>query len=467
MQSRHPPRGLETWHDDVVQPGSRSGAPPVSYARTHDGGHVGYQTWGDGSFATLNLKEWGASLDAIWEHPVHLRLQQYWGSFSRCLNFDPRGTGVSDPVPPERVGNLDCWVEDAIAALDAARFDRVVVFAEGFAGHAGITLSIAEPERIEALVLANSYPSLAASESRPYGQAPEAIDAVAALVERAWGSGQIVHRDVPAIGSDDAFLDFCARFERAAASPATAARWVRAAYSSDVTALLPQVTARTLVFHTGDLAHVPAAAARDLAQRIPRARLLEMPSPSFYWFDDPEKSREFTEFVFGSTVDDRGTRELLTIVFIDIADSTARAAKLGDHRWENILDGVDAFVRRTVDRFGGRAIKQTGDGHMAAFAIPSDALRAALAIAGGVHALGVEVRTGINVGEVQVRMDGDLSGLAVNVAARTMTAAAPGEVLVTAGVPALVVGSGFAFADRGTHQLKGVPGDWELLALFG
>ena len=423
--------------------------------------------FGEGSFELLNLKEWGASIDAIWEHPVHLRIQQYWGGFGRCVSLDPRGAGVSDPVAPEQVGDVGLWVDDALAAMDAAGLSRVVIFGEGFGSHAAVALSVAHPERVEALILMNTYPSLTQSHDRTYGLTADGVDRTVEFVSQAWGTGRVVSTDVPAFGRNESFLEFCARFERAAASPATAARWVRASFSSDVNALLPQVSARTVVLYSGDLAHVPIEASRDVANRVSGARLTEMASPSFYWFDDPEMTREFNDFVFGSGADDRGTRELSTIVFVDIVESTGRAAQLGDDRWEDVLNGVDAFVRSTVERFGGRLVKQTGDGHLAAFAVPSDALRAALAINRGIGVLGVEIRTGVNTGEVQVRPGGDVSGIGVHVAARTMATAHPGEILVTESVPALVAGSGFAFNDRGTHQLKGVPGDWRLLALTG
>jgi class 3 adenylate cyclase/pimeloyl-ACP methyl ester carboxylesterase len=442
-------------------------APPVAYTCTADGGHVGYQVFGEGAFELLNLKEWGASIDAVWEHPVHLRLLQYWGSAGRCVSFDPRGAGVSDPVEPDQVGDVGRWVEDALAAMNAADVSRVVVLGEGFGAHAAVALSVAHPERVETLVLLNPYPSLTRSQSRAYGLPAEGIDRTVEFVRHAWGTGQVVAGDVPAFGGSESFLDFCGRFERAAASPATAARWVRAAFTSDVSSLLSRVSVRTLVLYSGDLAHVPIEASRDVADRVSGARFIEMTAPSFYWFDDPETTREFNDFVFGSGVDERGTRELATVVFVDIVDSTGQAAQLGDNRWEDVLNGVDAFVRSTVERFGGRLVKQTGDGHLASFAVPSDALRAALAISGRIGLLGVEIRTGVNTGEVQVRPGGDLSGIGVHVAARTMAAANPGEILVTESVPALVAGSGFAFNERGTHQLKGIPGDWRLLALTG
>ncbi|TML93726.1 MAG: adenylate/guanylate cyclase domain-containing protein [Actinobacteria bacterium] len=455
-------------HDGVVEGGSSQRvAPPVLYAQTAEGGHVGYQVFGEGGFSVVIFSEWAASIETVWEHPVHLRIQQYWASFSRCLFFDPRGVGVSDPVPPERIGALGSWVEDAVTAMNAAGVSRAVVIGEGFGGHAAVSLSAAHPERVEALVLMNVYPSLAKSPDRPYGQTNEGIDRTVEFVRRTWGTGRVVYADVPALGCDESFLEFCGRFERVAASPATAAHWVRAAYTSDVSALLPQVEVRTAVLYTGDLAHVPVEATRDLAARVPGARFFELTEPSFYWFDDPETTREFNDFVFGPGADDRGARELATVVFVDIVDSTARAAELGDGRWEDVLNGVDAFVRRTVERFGGRTVKQTGDGHLTTFPVPSNALRASLAINRGIAALGVDIRTGVNTGEVQIRPGGDLSGIGVNVAARTMAAAEPREILVTESVAALVAGSSFAFDERGTHRLKGVPGEWRLLALLG
>ncbi|MDQ1384914.1 MAG: hypothetical protein QOG65_2293, partial [Actinomycetota bacterium] len=301
------------------------------------------------------------------------------------------------------------------------------------------------------------------AHDRPYGATGEDLDALVELVQAQWGTGAVVFNTSRSLGSDERFREFCARFERTAASPSTAARWVRAAFFSDVTALLPRIAVRTLVLYTGELVHTSVEAARDLAARIPGARLLESLS-SMYWFDDPQAARTFGEFMFGSGWDKRGDRRLKTIMFTDIVASTDRVREQGDTRWTEVLEGIDLFVATTVRRYNGRLVKQMGDGHLATFDGPTDAVRAATEIRTGVRSFGVDVRVGIHTAEIQVRPGGDVSGVAVHVAQRVSTLATHGEVLVSGTVKELVAGSGIAFEDRGIHVLKGIPDEWRLFA---
>ena len=441
--------------------------PPVRYARTSDGGHVAYRVYGEGEVDVLNVKEWGASVDAVWEHPAHLRTQQYQANLARCAMFDPRGIGPSDPVPPEQVGSVRGWVSDAIAVMDAIGMRRVVVFAEGFGGHAAIALAANHPERVEALVLANCSAYGLRSEQRPYGLAADEIETVADLVESQWGTGAIVYANSPTLGSDERFRDFCARMERTAASPSTAARWVRAAYSSDVSALLPQLALRTMVTYTGELAYIPLAAVRELAARIAGATFIESTSSSMYWFEDENTARALGEFMFGNRWDERGVRQLKTIMFTDIVASTNRVREQGDSRWTDMLQAIDLFVGQVIARHNGQLRKQTGDGHLATFSGPTDALRAAFEISHGVHTFGVDVRIGLHTAELQIRPGGDVSGVAVHLAQRVSGLAEPGQVLVSSTVKDLVAGSGVSFEDLGNHALKGMPGSSQLFAARG
>lgn len=440
--------------------------PPVQYARSSSEGYVAYRVYGAGDLDLLNVKEWAASVDAVWEHPAHLRTQQYQASLARCGMFDPRGIGRSDPVSFDNIGDVDAWVQDAIAVMDAIGMNRAVVFGEGFAAHAAIALAVAYPRRVEALILANCSVCGLRAPDRPYGVADEELDALVELVRAQWGTGAVVFDNSRSLGSDERFREFCARFERTAASPSTAARWVRAAFSSDVSALLPQLDVRTLVLYTGDLAHMPVEASRDLAARIPGARLLESLS-SMYWFDDADAARTYGEFTFGSRWDERGDRQLKTIMFTDIVASTDRVREHGDTQWTELLQGIDLFVAQTVRRHHGELVKRIGDGHLATFGGPTDAVRAATAIRTGMRTFRVDARVDVHTAEIQIRPGGDVSGVAVHLAQRVSIIAAPGEVLVSGTVKELVAGSGISFDDRGTHVLKGIPGEWQLFAASG
>jgi class 3 adenylate cyclase len=173
---------------------------------------------------------------------------------------------------------------------------------------------------------------------------------------------------------------------------------------------------------------------------------------------------EIEEFLTGARPLPESDRVLATVLFTDIVTSTERSAEMGDRRWKDVLDQHDTLIRRELERHRGRLVKNTGDGILATFDGPARAIRCAQAIAASVKSLGIEVRAGLHTGEVEVRGE-DVTGMGVNIAARVMDAAGPGEVVASSTVKDLVAGSGLRFADRGPHDLRGVPGEWRLFAV--
>jgi class 3 adenylate cyclase len=235
----------------------------------------------------------------------------------------------------------------------------------------------------------------------------------------------------------------------------------------DVRPVLPAITVPTLVVHATRDPMIPVAMGRYMAERIPGARMFEVPSRDHVFFDEDELGTVLDaveEFVTGQkpALPD-ADRILSTILFTDIVDSTARAGELGDRRWRDVLDRHDEVCREHVARYRGREVKQTGDGFLAAFDGPARAVQCGLAVREAIRTLGVEVRAGVHTGECEQRGD-DLGGIAVHIGARVAGIAAPSEVLVTRTVKDLVAGSGLTFDDRGEHTLKGVPEPWQLYA---
>jgi class 3 adenylate cyclase len=155
---------------------------------------------------------------------------------------------------------------------------------------------------------------------------------------------------------------------------------------------------------------------------------------------------------------------VLTIVFTDIVGSTGRAAEIGDSRWQELLERHHATVRRHLEALKGREIKTTGDGFLATFDNPAVAVEWALRVRDGVRGLGLDIRVGIHAGQCEIS-DGDVSGIAVHLAARVLSVAGPGDVLVSGTVRDLLFGSEVTFEDRGRHHLKGIQGEWQLFAL--
>jgi class 3 adenylate cyclase len=241
-------------------------------------------------------------------------------------------------------------------------------------------------------------------------------------------------------------------------------RWME----TDVRDILPSIRVPTLVIHRTDDAQFRVGHGRYLAEHIPGARYVEFPgSDSWLFGDDVELiGGEIEEFVTGKRAAVSADRVLATVMFTDIVDSTAKASDLGDHAWRQLLDRHDDAVRRQIERYRGITVKHTGDGVAATFDGPARAITCACAIRDAVRVLGLEVRAGLHTGEIERRGD-DVSGVGVHIAARVAQMAGPGEVLVSSTVKDLVVGSGIAFEDRGTHALKGVPDEWRLLSVVG
>jgi class 3 adenylate cyclase len=278
-----------------------------------------------------------------------------------------------------------------------------------------------------------------------------------------WGDGSTFRLISPNAEASD---DQLGMLERAGASPAMARALVDMGLQVDIRDVLPSISVPTLVLHRTEEIF-PIEAARDIAARIPGARLVELPGVDHPpWFGDTDAYvAEIEEFVTGVRTHAATDRVLSTVLITDIVGSTQRAAAIGDAAWKNLMARHDRLVRGELERFRGREVKHTGDGFLATFESPARGLRCARAIVESASTqLGIGIRAGLHTGEVEV-VGSDLRGLAVHLAARVAAAAGPGEVVVTSTVKELVLGSGLTFAERGPHELKGVPDEWRLFAL--
>jgi class 3 adenylate cyclase len=238
----------------------------------------------------------------------------------------------------------------------------------------------------------------------------------------------------------------------------------------DVRHVLPSIRVPTLLLHGTEDALAPVEGARYTASQIPGARLVELPGerhlPAGPALDRAldELERFLREVASGAQEDEEPDRVLATVLFTDIVESSQRAVELGDRAWRDLLQRHHELVRRQLVRFRGHEVDNAGDGFLASFDGPARAIRCAQAIVDGVGALGIEVRAGLHTGECEL-LDGKVAGIAVHTGARVASHAAPGEVLVSSTVKDLVAGSGLTFRERGTHELKGVPGEWQLFAV--
>jgi pimeloyl-ACP methyl ester carboxylesterase len=439
--------------------------PETRYAKSGDL-NIAYQVVGDGLRDLIYVPGWISNVELNWDEPALAHVLERLASFSRLILFDKRGTGLSDPVPPDRLPTLEERMDDVRAVLDAVGSRQTAVFGFSEGGLMSVLFAATYPERTTALVLFGVFAKRSWSPDYPWAPKPDDRAREIADLERNWSERMDLDDLVPS--EDDAFKARLATYFRRSASPGAAVALMRMNTQLDVRDVLPTIQAPTLVMHrTGDLdANVEEG--RWIASRIPGATFVELPGDAHtLWAGNPDEViDEIEEFLTGARRGPEPDRVLATVLFTDIVGSTEQATKLGDRRWRELLERHHALVRSSLDRYQGREIDTAGDGFMATFDGPARAIRCASAAVTGVRSLGLEIRAGVHTGECE-RFGDKVAGLAVHAGARVAGAAGPGEVLVSQTVKDLVAGSGIEFEDRGAHELKGVPGEWRLYAVAG
>jgi len=436
--------------------------PRIQYAKTSDGVNIAYQIVGDGPFDLVLIPASFSHQEVVWEEPSYARFLTRLASFSRLIFLDKRGTGLSDRVTG--VATLEERMDDVRAVMDAASSKRAAVVGGSEGGPMTALFGATYPERTLALVLYGAAAKFSpASEFRP---TPEQLQPFFDAIERTWGQGLTVNLFAPSRADDEQFKRWWARAERLGASPGAMIALYRMNMEIDVRDVLPVISVPTLVIHRVGDRVVSVEEGRDIAQRIPGAKYVELPGSDHAPFvgDQDTILDEIEEFLTGMRHGPEPERVLATVLFTDIVGSTERAAEIGDRRWRDLLSNYYALGRNELARFRGREVQTTGDGFLAAFDGPARAIRCACAMSDGVRRLGIEMRAGLHTGECEV-MGENLGGIAVHIGARVAAMAAPSEVLVSSTVKDLVAGSGIGFEDRGPHRLKGLPEEWRLFAV--
>jgi class 3 adenylate cyclase len=375
---------------------------------------------------------------------------------------------LSDPV--SGVATLEERMEDVHAVLNACASQRTAIFGLSEGGPMSLLFAATYPERTTALIMFGSFAKLLPAPDY-FWEARESVEELRApwtdALENHWGEGKALAMFMPSLGSGVNAQRMLGMFERAAASPTMVLALDRFNTEVDVTQVLPVIGVPTLVLHrTDDL--VPVELGRYLAEHVPGARFVELAGNDHMpWVGDSDAVLdEVEQFLTGGRRGAEPDRVLATVLFTDIAGSTVRAAELGDQRWSELLEAHHGRVRALISRYGGREVDTAGDGFLATFDGPTRAIRCAEEITAAVQTIGLEVRAGVHTGEIVLAGD-DVRGIAVHVGARIAAMARAGEVLVSSTVRDLVAGSGLRFDDRGLHSLKGVPDEWQLLAVAG
>lgn len=439
-------------------------APAAHYARTDEGVHIAYVVEGAGPVDIVWIPPWISQVEYIWTEPTLRAAKERLSRFARVITFDRRGSGLSDPM--NGAPTLEEQADDVLAVMDAAGSERAAVVASIEGGPMAALFAATHPERTAALILIGTFARATWAPDYPFAWRREERAAAIERMLAQWGQGGAVTSVAPSRMGDSAFLDWAARLERLAASPAVARQTFELHGDLDVRDVLPSIRVPTLVINRRDDSAVNPEHSRYLAQSIPGARHVELAGIDnlFSAGDQDEILGEIEQFLTGSRPERDPDRMLATVLFTDIVGSTSRAAAMGDRDWRHLMERHDALLREALTRHRGREVKRTGDGFLATFDGPARGIRCAASVAEAMGTLGIEVRVGLHTGECEVIED-DLGGLAVHIAARVMDAADPGEVLVSSTVKDLVVGSGIDFHDRGERELRGVPGEWRLFAV--
>lgn len=414
---------------------------------------IAYQVLGNGPLDIVYVPGFVTNLDVLWETQGFADFFSRLARFSRLILFDKRGTGLSDRTVG--IANLEDRMDDVRAVMDAVDSKRAALVGTSEGGPMSLLFAATYPERARALILCGCY-------ARHPTLTPERLAADIDRINREWGTGAFfLNTFLPGVIPDDAMRRLYGRRERQSASPSAASAVLRMNSEIDARHILPVIRTPTLVLHRIGDVRVTIDAGRYLAAHIAGAKLVELPGVNHVFIDEPimvnRISDEIEEFLTGSRSEVEVDRVLATVMFTDIVASTKRASELGDGHWRRLIDRHDGIVREQLARFRGREVKSLGDGFLATFDGPARAVRCAAAIADHVQSLGIAVRSGLHTGEIELKRDDDIAGIAVHIAARVAAAAEAGQVLVSSTVKDLVAGSSLRFGNRGLHELKGLP----------
>lgn len=437
---------------------------PTQYATSGDIS-IAYQVVGEGPLDLVFVMGWVSHLDWNWKEPHFARFLHRLASFSRLILFDKRGTGLSDRA----VGlpSLEQRMDDVRAVMDAARSQRAALFGISEGGPMCALFAAAYPERTSALITFGTYARRLWAPDYPWGEEPEARRRFVEHLKRNWGADLHLPARAPSLADNEHFRDWWATYLRMSASPGSAAALTKMNAEVDIREILPTIRVPTLILHRAGDRAVPVEGSRLMAERIPGARYLELPGDDHFPFvgDQDAVLDEIQQFLTGARPAE-ADRVLATVVAMEIDGAATSAARLGPRRWAEARAEYAALTHEAIDRFRGRAAVRAADGCLVAFDGPARAVRCAEAVVSGARRLGLRARAGLHAGEV-VAAGPDISGVAVELAARVAARAEAGQVVVSGTVRDLVVGSGLEFTPltpKGRAP-TGLPEDWRLFSL--
>lgn len=430
--------------------------PETKFAQS-GGISIAYQVVGEGPINIVFVPGYMSHVELNWEYTFYSTVLKELSSYARLVVLDKRGTGLSDRT--SGLGTFEERMDDVRAVMDAAGVQRAALVGISEGGAMCALMAAMHPDRVTKLVL------LAAACPGVFTYTENEREKYLKFVREAWYTGKVLSSFIQNALDPSVALAKLARFERYCCEPSMAREIMARNIESDIRHALPSVAVPTMVLHNRKDPLVPLSHGEYFAKHIPGAEHKFFDHDfhgSWNGADFDDMLRAARQFLTGDT--SRPTtidRILSTVLFTDIADSTAQAARMGDARWRELLDRHDAAASEVVADHSGVLVKSTGDGILARFDGPSRAVMCANALRRRANEIGLAIRAGAHTGEIELRGD-DVGGIAVHIASRVAGLAGAGEILVSRTVKDLSVGSSLVFSDRGEHELKGVPESWHL-----
>ena len=430
------------------------------YARSGET-HIAYQVAGSGPLDLVFVMGWVSNIDWFWAEPRVAHFLRRLAGFSRLILFDKRGTGLSDRVT--ELPTLEQRMDDVRAVLDAVDSRRAALFGISEGAAMCALFAATYPERTTALVIYGGYAKRQWDPEYPWAPTPEERQAFFTAIEQEWGGVVDLAILAPSALDDEAFRTWWAAYLRRSASPGAALALARMNTEIDIRGVLPAIRVPTLILHrAGDL-DIDVGGARYLADHIRGARYVELPGRDHLVFVGEQEPilQEVELFLTGALPTPEPDRILATLLITGIVGAATTAVRVGDLAWAEVMAAHDMLVREQLARFRGHEVKTTIGGFLATFDGPARAIRCAGAIVEAGRELGITIRAGLHAGECEVAGQ-ELRGVALQIAERVFSRAAPGEVVVSSTVKDLVAGAGLQFEELESQVLTGPSAGWRL-----
>ncbi len=422
----------------------------IRYAPTSDGTQIAHRIVGEpGALDIVVVSAAFFSFEMLAEDRIPSRFLNALSAMGRVVVFDKRGVGWSDPVSDWDRSIQDQWAEDLITVTEAAELVDPVVISWDSMGVARLAVS-RRPDLFSKMILINPVPSTDGSLRDLFG-----------INDDTFETRSVEELAFPSRINDPDFIDWLVRAGRVGASPSMAPRIWSHLLSYDKTLTPLGISLPTLILHNIDSMARPKAV-HAVSADLDNADVIPVPGADVYPVsgDIDPLLVEIAHFVERDT-HLASPRLVSAILFTDLVAATERAVREGDQSWKAILEHHDAIVRRSIAQRDGTVVKFTGDGALCIMPSATAALDAALELRRALAAIDLSIRCGIHIGDIDERA-GDISGIAVNVAARVMALAGDGQIMVTTSAAESAAGSPHRLEPAGRHILKGVAGEWQL-----